>query len=350
MTPQIITHISKSLSITVYDVKWVPVSSKFVCVGSFPRGTGTIKVFDLNSDGNLKTIHEVEKPSAFKCSSFGASFVEQRHLATGDFEGKLSVWDLERTDAPVYSVNAHKEIIHSLDGIGGIIGSGAPEIVTGSRDGRVCVWDTRQKEKPVAFFERGKSDCWSVSFGNSYNADERMVVAGYDKGDLVMFDLRTNTPFWETNVGKGICGIEFDRKDIEMNKMIVTSLDSSFKIFDLRTKHPEKGFAALTTSAHESTVWTGRHLPQNREIFATTGGNGDFNLYKYSYPAHRRRKDPESKQDMGVAGTVSLLNSASLSSLPVVCLDWNVEKEGLCVVGSLDQSVKVLIVTKLDKV
>jgi hypothetical protein len=32
--------------------------------------------------------------------------------------------------------------------------------------------------------------------------------------------------------------------------------------------------------AHKSTVWVGAHLPQNRELFATTGGNGSVNVYK----------------------------------------------------------------------
>ena len=40
--------------------------------------------------------------------------------------------------APVYSANAHKEIINCIDGVGGqSIGCGAPEIVTGSRDGEI---------------------------------------------------------------------------------------------------------------------------------------------------------------------------------------------------------------------
>lgn len=39
-------------------------------------------------------------------------------------------------EVPVYSVKAHKEIVNSIDGVGGLgIGDGAPEIVTGSRDG-----------------------------------------------------------------------------------------------------------------------------------------------------------------------------------------------------------------------
>lgn len=44
---------------------------------------------------------------------------------------------METPELPVYSVNGHKEIINTIDGVGGLgIGEGAPEIVTGSRDGK----------------------------------------------------------------------------------------------------------------------------------------------------------------------------------------------------------------------
>lgn len=31
-----------------------------------------------------------------------------------------------------------------------------------------------------------------MAFGNSHNDDERCVLAGYDNGDVKLFDLRTN--------------------------------------------------------------------------------------------------------------------------------------------------------------
>lgn len=40
--------------------------------------------------------------------------------------------------------------------------------------------------------------------------------------------------------------MEFDRKDIPMNKLVATTLESKFNIYDLRTHHPMKGFASLT--------------------------------------------------------------------------------------------------------
>lgn len=77
-------------------------------------------------------------------------------------------------------------------------GYGAPELVSCGRDGCVRVWDVRQKDAPVAAFEPGKEDranprdCWTVAFGNSFNDEERCVLAGYDNGDVKLFDLRTN--------------------------------------------------------------------------------------------------------------------------------------------------------------
>ena len=72
---------------------------------------------------------------------------------------------------------------------------------------------------------------------------------------IFRYDLRTNLVRWETNVRNGVCSIEFDRKDIEMNKLarysrcrhspaaklthcalqVLTTLESQFRVFDMRT-------------------------------------------------------------------------------------------------------------------
>ncbi len=57
------------------------------------------------------------------------------------------------------------------------------------------------------------------------------MCAGYDNGDIKMFDLRTTGTLWETNVDNGITGIQFDRQDIEMNKLVVTTLESRYKAY-----------------------------------------------------------------------------------------------------------------------
>lgn len=350
--PQIIAHAHKPLNFTLFDTKWIPCSAKFVVLGNQPRGTGTLQIYEI-SHGDVKLIHESVKPKEFRCGTFAASSLQQRHLATGNFEGTLQIWDLEDTSFPVYSVKGHKEIINSIDGVGGLgIGEGAPEIVTGSRDGSVKVWDPRQKDKPVAVMESKnedtRRDCWSVAFGNSYNSDERCVCSGYDNGDVKLFDLKTMSLRWETNIKNGVCCVEFDRKDILMNKLVVTSLESKVHVFDLRTQHPTKGFASVTERAHSSTIWSVRHLPQNRDIFMTMGGNGSLNLWKYNYPAKRVTTNPDDKPE-GVAGTLDLLQNVTLSTQPIHSFDWNPDKAGLAVCTAFDQALRVLIVTKLNK-
>ena len=110
---------------------------------------------------------------------------------------------------------------------------------------------------------------------------ERVVCSGYDNGDVRLFDLRQSKLIWEKNVKNGVCSLEFDRKDIQMNKLVVTTLESKFHVFDCRTLHEKKGFAGMIEKAHDkATVWTARHLPQNRDIFMTTGGNGSACLWK----------------------------------------------------------------------
>ena len=80
---------------------------------------------------------ELERPKAFKCGTFGHTSLAERQLATGDFDGSLAVWDLEKLQQPVFSVKGHDTIINCIDGCGGMRGAGAPEIATGGRDGAV---------------------------------------------------------------------------------------------------------------------------------------------------------------------------------------------------------------------
>lgn len=349
--PQIIEHQNKALNFTPYDVRWVPYSARMAVLGMYPRGTGVLQVYEMRV-GALTLVAEVEKPTGFKCGTFGASGLEERHLATGDYKGMLNIWDLERMDAAVYSVKAHESLVNNIDGCGGLrIGGGAPELATCGRDGCVRVWDPRVRE-PVLSVEpkegEAARDCWTVTFGDSFDDDHRSLCAGYDNGDVKLFDLRTSTLRWETNVGNGVVCCEFDRKDIEMNKLVVTTLESKFRLFDMRTHHPETGFAHLTERAHKSTVWLVRHLPQNRDLFATLGGNGGINLYKYNYPMSRTSKD-EKGVVSGVVGSVELLNARVLAPQPFVAFDWCAEKEGLAAATCLDQTLRVFIVTKLNK-
>ena len=143
------------------------------------------------------------------------------------------------------------------------------------------------------------------------------MAAGFDNGDVKLWDLRKNAVRWEACVNNGVCGVEFDRKvracahamaftprddplgraaqpsapapsvgvaggslaeqrplggggrrgdgaagdatcrhvsprvanatcraqDIEMNKLVVSTLEHLVHVYDVRTQHPDDGFA-----------------------------------------------------------------------------------------------------------
>lgn len=356
-----IEHIKKNLNFTPHDTKWIKFSARFICCGVSPSNKGYLTMYEL-SQGKEKTILDLPAINSYglKCATTGgtgSSLQERYHIAFGDYNGGLTVCDLERCNSSesskIFSVKAHDGIINSIDGIGGKVGYGAPEIVTGGRDGCVRLWDVRVKDPVLEIKpDEGTSysrDCWAVSFGNSFNNDERCICAGFDNGDIKLFNLRTNKIQWEKNCKNGITSIEFDRKDIEMNKLLVTTLESKFHCYDVRTQHAKDGFACLYEKAHRSTVWMGKHLPQNRDIFVTCGGNAGINIYRYQYPSKRVGKHSEDSSPIGIAGKVELLNSRVISDQPIVSFDWSPDREGLCCLSCLDQTLRVYIMTKLDK-
>lgn len=161
---------------------------------------------------------DFDKEFGIKCGTFKASPIATRDVSVVDYKGKLLIYDIEYGKAK-YEVQAHATMANVVDGIGGKGPEyGAPELVTGGSDGCVRIWDPRQ-EAPVVSLEPSESeavkpDCWAVAFGNAYNQEERCVAAGYDNGDVKLFDLRTNCLRWDTNIKNGVCGVEFDRPDI----------------------------------------------------------------------------------------------------------------------------------------
>lgn len=367
--PYVLCHIEKSMDFTIFDSKWLPCSAKCIILGNRPNGKGILKVFEMNS-GQLDFVCDYEYKAALKSASFGASSLQKSHVSVISFDGCLQMLDLQRLDAePIYRVQAHKSMANCMDAIGGgyMKNCGAPEIATGGADGLVKVWDVRQRDAPVACIEPNKTnngetsrECWTVAFGDSFNNEERSLVAGYDNGDVKMFDLRQMKVRWESNVRNGICCAEFDRRDIPMNKLVVTTLEGGLHVYDLRTQHPKKGFACASEkdagrslgsngviSGTKATVWCVRHLPQNREIFVTCGGTGAMRLWQYKYP-EKRVKEFSDGCNQGVAGKLALLQATCVSSQPINSFDWNPNRIGLAVCGSFDQAVRILLITNLN--
>ena len=85
--PQIIPYAEESVDMTLFDCRWVPCSTRFAVMGTHLKGNGVLRVYtlDLEKKG-IKMVTEGSTEHPIKCGSFGATTLEERHLATGDFK------------------------------------------------------------------------------------------------------------------------------------------------------------------------------------------------------------------------------------------------------------------------
>ena len=327
--PKIKLLLSKSLNYIPFDIHWLPYSTKLVSIGESFDSKGILQIYNLNL-GKLSIESEYIQNYPSKCCTFGISSFSSRDLALGDFDGNLSVIDLEKGEFNYEIKKAHKGIIQSIDGLGIKNNQGPPEIVTGGKDGLVKLWDLRS-DKPCILLEpkdikKNFPECWTVRFCDcGFN---KKVGIGYDNGDIRIYDLRMDKIFFGENLKKGVCNIEFDKKNIPVNKMIVTTLDSKFYLYDFTNyfQNQKKLYDEVNT-----TIWGAKFLPQKRDMFVSLGGDGNLNLYKYD------KKDFLNNSN----DKLNMLSSNYICSRPIIGFDWHLIKNGLACLVSLDNSIKI---------
>lgn len=332
----IVEILCESLPYTVHDARWVPSSRRFVVVGSRPRATGALQVYKMDtqaksaSDRMIKLV-DVETESAIKCATFQACDPIQRNVAIGSFNGDLEVYDLLNANKPVFKNRCHNEVINAIDGGGA---PGPCEIVTGSRDGRVHVSDIRCADSVVAALvpEKDKRDCWTVSMGGTTGPQDRTVIAGFDNGDVKLWDLRSSSVTWETNLRNGVVALQLSERTGSLNRLVCGCLSGQLVSFDLTDKPADRGYESYTQKLKDTaTIWVVQHCPQRKEIVATTGGTGELMIW---------RKEKKSLK-------LEKLCTTQLSTQPLASLDWHPDKEGLCVMSAFDQTVRIAYVTHL---
>ena len=155
---------SVACSYTPLSSKWMPQSNRFVSVGSYKDGKGVISIQELDQDLNCRTIRNLEFDSGFRCCSFGVEPKALRRLVTGQYNGNVSVFDLEHPQTPVWSAK-EDTLINSVDTP---FHSSRPEFLSTSRNGNVSLWDTRVFNSPVITLKSDDStlqDCWIGKFG-----------------------------------------------------------------------------------------------------------------------------------------------------------------------------------------
>ncbi|KAF9160659.1 hypothetical protein BGX21_010180 [Mortierella sp. AD011] len=350
---------AKKIPFTAFQALWIPGTTRICSLGSNDAGFGVIQVHVVSSasasspssesaskrSSTLKhprlVLHsETEKKVQFKSGTFHASARSSSspHLLAGDFEGRVGLWDLSRTEVPLNTFKAHEDVVNCMDGVGSQ--TGRPEFVTGCRDGTVKLWDMRQNHKeagvvsPISNISRKSgqagNDVWCVSLGSSTEADDLMVVAGYDNGDVRVMDIRMGRAVFETNVQNGVCAVEFDKRQNKAGCLVATTLEGALHSFDLingQFATADKMTEDMVTvqSGDDSTLWQARHIPQRPDILAVTDGGGNIHMYQ-----HGKENKP----------MVSLV-SHKMATQGILSLEFNEDLEGLFVGSDLDNTLRV---------
>ncbi|VTZ70597.1 WD repeat-containing protein 92, putative [Plasmodium chabaudi chabaudi] len=355
--PQIIEHINHSFDNTVYDVKWVDKKSSIISVGEGLDKKGYISIYNLNK-GKFTCISNSKTDNGIKTIAPFYSYSGAYTIACGAFDGSILLYDINNMSKEYYSIKKHTKLINKIDCKNS---KNNNIIVTGSRDGSVKVFDIRTNNEAISLEPPKDSpyipDCWCVSTGNNYieentfsgNYHENLnICAGYDNGDVKFFDLKMVSIEHEVNVNNGVCSVNYDRKDTKKNKLICSTLEGNIYIFNLDVYSEGYGYSHSKDQVVSGTCWDTPFLPQNRDIFACLGGDGNLILYKYINPEKNFVFDELKGYKKGIVGELDKLNHLNVSTQPIISFDWNKDKLGLCAFASLDQTIRVYIITKLN--
>jgi hypothetical protein len=73
-------------------------------------------------------------------------------------------------------------------------------------------------------------------------------------------------------------------------------------------------------------------------------------IFSFSKYPEKRVMTQSDNTEVGVPGTLKLLQNIGLSSQPASAFDWSPDKAGLACTSAFDQTVRVLITTKLNTI
>jgi len=173
----------------------------------------------------------LEMASRSKLSSVCWSSYIKSHLASSDYEGTVTLWDVSHA-TPVMEYEEHKKRAWSVD----VSMKDPNRLLSGSDDGTVKLWHTAQQASVATILGKANVCCVQFSPTNS-----NMVVFGTADYKLYVYDLRSlKAPQHVlSRHSKTVSYVRF----LGDSRLVSASTDSTLKLWDLNAsaESPEPG-------------------------------------------------------------------------------------------------------------
>ena len=194
------------------------------------------------------------------------------------------------------------------------------------------MWDPRNLEAPslrmVPEPGQARKQCWTVcqSQQTSDNSQQHFVAAGFDNGDIKVFDVRNSKIAWETSLSRGISKLTV----INMNndnpsdiKLLAGTVQG--RLYSWSLNKPEETPQQLQLD--KSTIWEAQKLSNNKNLVVTALGSGAMTLVDL---------DKEN---------INTIVSHQVSEPPLNGLSVSKDKPGLVATSSFDQTIRLFYYT-----
>ncbi|GMG98717.1 hypothetical protein Nepgr_000557 [Nepenthes gracilis] len=207
-----------------------------------------IKVFDFSSIMNEPAdVHcpVVEMSTLSKLSCLSWNKFTKNHIASSDYEGIVTVWDVT-TRQSVMEYEEHEKRAWSVD----FSRTEPSMLVSGSDDCKVKVWCTKQEASVVNIDMKANICCVKYNPGSSY-----YVAVGSADHHIHYYDLRNTIQPVHVFGGhrKAVSYVKF----FSTNELASASTDNTLRLWDVKESLPvrtfrghtnEKNFVGLTVS------------------------------------------------------------------------------------------------------
>lgn len=123
--------------------------------------------------------------------------------------------------------------------------------------------------------------------GNAHSVDDRSVCAGYENGDISLFDLRKVSMLWNKNMPKtGICSVAFDSPEKPRGNIFWTGLNGAHGVLSTHQTTTQVGpvEAVPVKDKPAVTIWRGKPSPHNPGLLGETDLEGNFRILRRFLP------------------------------------------------------------------